>query len=449
MNTHARAPALLDDARAAALFELCPETMGEIVRAVCCAADGEAELGLLATAWKSNPHARADERFSGSAQSDKGNVTGLSISACGGLISVANLTSPIIISLPVSSRQGQTWSMSGTCDAEGAQFATCSPGNNNAPRFNFSCPAPGVEWNTTCRAEPVPTCRFFDEVSGSWSSDGCTTANTSEGLVTCACGHLTDFSGAMNFQLVEGAGVVIGLGDVEAKQLHRNWGVFCLLIGAYLITGVLFWRDHSHLNQRARFHQQVIWSSDAFQASISWLESRRSKRNDEPADSETKHKPWIHDAVERSKQIEMGYKAASSRLRVRLSPPRALSVRDFFNALCREHAALALFTPSHASIERAPVVLLRVIVFAFADAVAYSVFAGQGSLMNPDDAASLFWRLFIVVLQTTVIMVAITPFKILLVSAIRHLEDRDRIHTMIEHKVLTILLSFDDNNRIC
>ena len=145
-------------------------------------------------------------------------------------------------------------------------------------------------------------------------------------------------------------------------------------------------------------------------------------------------------AVERAKQIEKGIKISTRRLQMRLSPDLQLSVRDFYASLCREHLVAALLSPASASIERGPVVLMRLIFFIYADALSYSVFADQGFIHRWSNLAergfiAVLLAIFAALLQTASIVVCVAPFKRLFLSAVRRLDDRDRIEAMLFHKL--------------
>ena len=204
MNAQVRAPALLDDdagGDGAASFELGETTLQEIVTggSVKCAVGGSAELGMMATTWKSNPYDEEDgavetneTRFA-----EVGNVTSLSLTACGDHIAVENLTSPIAISLPVSSRfnlpslTSTREVLRGVCDAEGQHTVYC---NTTGWRpVSVACPGAGAKWNVTCEAASTfPACRFFDESNGRWGTAGCEVVSSRSAdamldMVDCQC----------------------------------------------------------------------------------------------------------------------------------------------------------------------------------------------------------------------------------------------------------------------
>ena len=161
---------------------------------------------------------------------------------------------------------------------------------------------------------------------------------------------------------------------------------------------------------------------------------------------------WLEDAVKRATQIERAIEVSHSRLRARLAPSWKMSISDFRDALCCEHLLFAIASPSHASVERGPVVLMRLIAFIYADALAYTVFADDCNYdHNPDhdhhhhnhagltDPPSTIWAksmnadchgddadasrtamaVLLVFLQTMIIFIIVAPFKHLLLSAVR------------------------------
>ncbi|RLN26229.1 hypothetical protein BBJ28_00019123 [Nothophytophthora sp. Chile5] len=147
-------------------------------------------------------------------------VMGVSVRRDGVDVAVSGLTTPfrllmrnmVAVTLPnnadgnASASASTSASDSSDSSANGAaRFAfTCLEGTVNTMFFNCSdiqeqltveCNGTAFSGDITCPARQ-PACRYWEPVSGSWSSEGCQAAGTTaDGLYTiCECTHLTDFS---------------------------------------------------------------------------------------------------------------------------------------------------------------------------------------------------------------------------------------------------------------
>jgi hypothetical protein len=139
---------------------------------------------LQNTKWSSNPFAYAGNVSNGSAPS---NVMGagtkssccalevkseqsMDVKACGNRVEIANLAEPIV--------------------------------------FQLASSPPGVANDTN----PFRLCQFFDELSGTWSSEGCRAPSGDAYSITCACNHLSSFIAAA------GAFVSLLLSSIECSN---------------------------------------------------------------------------------------------------------------------------------------------------------------------------------------------------------------------------------------
>ena len=374
--TRVHAPALLTvDATSAesseASFELGEATLKEIVgKAVTCAVDGSAELGMMAVSWETNPHGASEE---GSQVENRditfprvGNVTSLSVTACGGLVAVENLTSPITVSLPVSSRSEQAASantsdevIEGTCKANGKYLVTCSTNVT----VNLTCPGVGFRWNVTC--PPIvaaPACRFFDDVGGRWGMTGCEVVNASSANndLTCRCTHLTDFTAMIGLRFGKAKTIVTRTPTQE--DLVRSLAVLCILIAIFCTASFVFTRDRRYMAAQRENRITEIWDSVQFQRSLAYLHSFMSEGGQEtvlplsvPAQSAQERD------IERAQVLETQRRNAVKQLQALVAPTWQTSFMDYRQRLNYEHPIFILLTPNHATLERSPIVLLRTI----------------------------------------------------------------------------------------
>ena len=150
------------------------------------------------------------------------------------------------------------------------------------------------------------------------------------------------------------------------------------------------------------------------------------------------------DAVKQAKWIERSAVASRARVHQRLSPSRTLLLRDFKDAMRREHLVCAILSPNHSSLDRALIVLMRLIAFMYADVLAFSMYSSSFRFgVVAEGAISLFQETGRIVMKTVLLVFLVMPFKLLLLSALRDFEDRERVFSSIEQK-----LAADGLNRI-
>ena len=376
---------------AEAVFMLSGDTLGEMSSLTPSRCSTTNELGLLAIRWQHDPH----QHETAEAFSQLLNVSSLSATRCGGELAVQNLSSPIRITLPAAlSQNGATVAdeenSTAACSRAGDR-AVISCNKDSDLRFNATC-LESLRWNVSCGIcyTTVPQCLWYDTASQTWLADGCHAINTttSDGAtaVSCECSHLTEFAGSIGREVAQGFTIIAVLGGgVGEEEIRESAAILCLILGAYAIAGTLFWSDWTRLKMQSKLAKISIYSSPKCQASIDWLstftpQAQRSKLNVAmpsgisnvgSCDDGESSKEWIYTAIERAQQIETGIISSRHRLSARLAPRLGWTLRDFRDELCREHMCGAVFSPQHASLNRAPVVLMRVLAYLYADAVAY------------------------------------------------------------------------------
>ena len=414
-------------------------------------------LGMMAVSWKRNPHPSTGDTVVGSNAS----IAGLSITHRGSVVSVQNLSSRIFVSLPSNDEQkmegrgsstNKSITHNFTCNQTGDAFIVRCRATNKTT--SHVCPSNDFMLNVTCdtRSHDVQTCSYFDSDSSSWRSEGIETVDVSRAGVSCMVSHLTDFSASMSRRVVAGFTVLRAVNGLSQQHIRRSWGVLVLVFGAYLTAGLLFWHDRINLRHRAKSIRQSIWSSSNLQASLEWLAEINAPQASwlknkidvfSPA-APNRSKQWMTDAVKQAKWIENGAVASRARVHQRLSPSRTLLLRDFKDAMRREHLVCAILSPNHSSLDRALIVLMRLIAFMYADALAFSMYSSSFRFdFAAEGAVSLFQETGRIVMKTVLLVFLVMPFKVLLLSALRDFEDRERVFSSIEQK-----LAADGLNRI-
>ena len=187
-------PSLSGGSTAAASFSLPTEAFAELVGGL--AAEDAAHVGVMTVQWEINPWATAEvERAE--------QPVSLSLTAGGAELTVSNLSSPILLSLP---------------------------SDRDAPS----------------------ECRYFDEELATWTAAGLRVVRDDDGAVECASDHLTAFvvaalsavdSRADDDAVAGGGPGDAPLGDCEALGLDRDWSALfgSLSVKIALLTLAALW----------------------------------------------------------------------------------------------------------------------------------------------------------------------------------------------------------------
>jgi hypothetical protein len=128
----------------------------------------------------------------------------------------------------------------------GAQF-TCSDASqtfdvqceNSTGAIGFNCP----NWQTG------GSCKFWDDASGSWRTDGCEYwySDFETGITVCNCSHLTDFAGQEESLWEEQSSTFVSTtssaSDLTVQDVQDNIGILLVLVGVWTFFLVLYARD--------------------------------------------------------------------------------------------------------------------------------------------------------------------------------------------------------------
>ena len=252
--------------------------------------------------------------------------------------------------------------------------------------------------------------------------------------------------------------MVTVIGDIGIAEVRKSWVILCILCGSYAVAIWLFSADRARLRRFEQQHHDMVWNSPQVQLSIDQLlvwQARyevggvdtdkeyvhpSEQNDDEPGPAQDNKMPrpqWMRVAVERAVEIEKAREASHVCILARLAPSWGTLLQDFRDDLSREHLLVAAISPKHASLERGPVVLMRLICFIYADALSFSVFGQSGSTMVLDFSGELeryrreFLRvllgLLVVSFQAFVIVLLVAPCKAMLGIAVDFFDDRIRL----------------------
>ncbi|KOO30670.1 ef hand family protein [Chrysochromulina tobinii] len=190
----------------------------------------------------------------GNVTSTAGPTVSFKISQGGAELSVKDAPSPINISLAYQS------------PAAGAGQAPC-----------VGVPDPFSAAARACGT--TVQCKFWNEISRSWSTDGCATIMGADGSVGCSCTHLTEFI-AVEFPtsaeellalLLEAVAFnSLDMGDIECA-FYRSWhtvrNVWYLIF--FLVAMLMALVGHAVRNDRRQLHDTLALLSDGSADNIS------------------------------------------------------------------------------------------------------------------------------------------------------------------------------------
>ena len=425
-----------------ALFVLDSATLSEITASSPCLGQ-KSEVGLMVVQWSLNPYANDRPELT-----TRDNVTSLTLTACSEALAVQNLSAPIHVFLPLSdgakarrrssdARPARVVSMA--CEIGGYLEVQCESGHV----YNASCPGGDATWNVTCPIVLVsPTCLWFDTAAGRWSDDGCAVVNAttaSSDRVACDCGHLTSFVASLDIEFGAGVSVVRSSAHSDEQDFVRAGSVLFIVLAVYVVSFLLLVKDRARLRRAREKHYCACWTSNEYQASVEWI---RAAVDDDPLalDGQEHTHSSRDSAAEQAKKLGEQHEAAKEQLRHLVAPSLALHLRDFWDAVKREHVIVALLYPDHASFERAPSILMRLISLLFGSVLKYTIVksASYGDLRSAltQGPYAIFTQLRIKLVQTCVVLLLVTPFRNMLVAALRLFEDKHRVHEMCEEKLV-------------
>ncbi|KAG7379835.1 hypothetical protein PHYPSEUDO_008082 [Phytophthora pseudosyringae] len=157
------------------------------------------------------------------------------------------------ITLPSNETSGNTGSLTSASgsgsNSSGAQLYTfyCLEGTIDLKYFNCTdieepmtvqCNGSAYAGEATCPVRQ-PSCRYWDSAAGTWSSEGCQAAGTTDdGLYTiCECTHLTDFSTEVtqSVSLVTEHFMNVVTHEVTAEDVAQNLLLILVMAGFFLL----------------------------------------------------------------------------------------------------------------------------------------------------------------------------------------------------------------------
>ncbi|KAK1935400.1 Sperm receptor for egg jelly [Phytophthora citrophthora] len=153
-----------------------------------------------------------------------------------------------------SNASDNSTSSSGSTTVGEAQVYTffCLEGTIDIKSFNCTdivepmtvqCNGSSYAGEATCPVRQ-PACKYWDTVNGTWSSDGCKAAGTTDdGLYTiCECTHLTDFSSevSQSVSVVTEHFMNVVTHEVTAEDVEQNLLLILVMAGFFLLYIVSF-----------------------------------------------------------------------------------------------------------------------------------------------------------------------------------------------------------------
>ena len=193
------------------------------------------------------------------------------------------------------------------------------------------------------------------------------------------------------------------------EDIVRSIVILCMLFGMFGTAGYVFLHDKKVIAAKREQRIAAIWDSGNFQRSLEWLHlamASDGKESDLPrsAPAQTAQE---RDA-ERARTLAVQHEKTKQQLDALISPTWKHSLSDFHVSLRHEHAIFVVLSPSHASIERAPIVLLRTISLLLASAIKF-VFMDPAaceewlSTVSSGDGIQLIHQFFIAMMQTLLV----------------------------------------------
>lgn len=140
-------------------------------------------------------------------------------------------------------------------DGYGVQF--------DGTAFQFHCGPDGVQFELECTngiggyQVQCPTtvhaleCVFWDEVTASYSNEGCEVVSYSEAGVVCQCNHLTDFGAKGSSYATQAHAVVLSASDLNAQSASRGQ-VAIFILGSVFFGWALVMSAGTHAERSAK-----------------------------------------------------------------------------------------------------------------------------------------------------------------------------------------------------
>jgi hypothetical protein len=295
-----------------ASFYIGPEALAEI------SGDDE-EVGLLAILRKANPY----HSSTSAGQITEGlvvypeiaanvSVTSLSVTANGHEKPVANLTTPLMIKLPIESSQTLLQ------PAEDKIELTCLPADGGITRvvrckttaFNFTYPRDSlgeVRVDVACPvAVPTSPCLCFFEPTSTWGGSGCDAVSAVDdgSSVRCRVSHLTSFVGVVGTSYTSTVVTIQTIGELPGS-LDKVWVMSTLLIAIYVASAALVVQDGVTMKRDAQQRTSQMWQSERFHSSLKWVQLHvlDDRDRDTMTTEEARERANI---IERARQMALG-----------------------------------------------------------------------------------------------------------------------------------------------
>ncbi|GMF24621.1 unnamed protein product [Phytophthora lilii] len=209
--------------------------------------DDDPVIDVQSNVFAKNPYA-----FDNTSMNSR--VMTVKVSRNGGQIAVNGLNAPfrlfmrnlVAITLPANGSTSASASASGSNSSAQRYTFYCLEGTIDIKSFNCTdieepmtvqCNGSAYAGEATCPVRQ-PSCRYWDTKIGTWSSEGCQAAGTTDdGLYTiCECTHLTDFSTEVtqSLSLVTEHFMNVVTHEVTAEDIEQNLLLILIMAGFFI-----------------------------------------------------------------------------------------------------------------------------------------------------------------------------------------------------------------------
>lgn len=198
-----RAPSLFDGRNSNASIVLSSPTLVDIVETSELSESCASSLGLSVVSWGESPYPVPGHDSESSNMTLSGNVTSFTVTSCGEEVDVANLSVPVVITLPITPLEpvGAVHTFVAHCDGDTDEVTVpCVDVGGGDETLVLDCRRGGA-YNATCPSvSSTAVCAFWDERQSTWSTENCVAQPSGRGAsstsVRCECNHLSSYTGA-------------------------------------------------------------------------------------------------------------------------------------------------------------------------------------------------------------------------------------------------------------
>ena len=101
-------------------------------------------------------------------------------------------------------------------------------------------------------------CVYLDRATGRWETDGCTTTVASDGSLTCACNHLTEFAARFRAIRAKNAALFAAASQLYSLEGLIRYKYYFIFFGAFIIIAVILLIILARIDRRASVIYQKL-----------------------------------------------------------------------------------------------------------------------------------------------------------------------------------------------